>query len=146
NKISVEGGAVVALGDVPNFAGASCGEDGKIIVSNALSRGLMRIPAEGGPPETLAELGSAEIALGRPQILPGGKAVLFTTLTLLNSDTATIEVMTLADRRRKIVSRGGTNGRYLPTSAGAGHLVYLNKGTLFAIPFDLDKLETRGAA
>jgi len=146
NKISVEGGAVVALGDVPNFAGASWGEDGKIIVSNALSRGLMRIPAEGGPPETLAELGSAEIALGRPQILPGGKAVLFTTLTLLNSDTATIEVMTLADRRRKIVSRGGTNGRYLPTSAGAGHLVYLNKGTLFAIPFDLDKLETRGAA
>ena len=146
SKISVEGGAVVALGDVPNFAGASWGEDGKIILSNALSKGLMRIPAEGGPPETLGELGKGEIALGRPQILPGGKAVLFTTLTALNSDTATIEVMTLADRRRKIVSRGGTYGRYLPTSDGAGHLVYLNKGTLFAIPFNLDKLETRGTA
>jgi eukaryotic-like serine/threonine-protein kinase len=27
-----------------------------------------------------------------------------------------------------------------------GHLIYTNKGTLFAIPFDLDRLETRGTA
>ena len=32
------------------------------------------------------------------------------------------------------------------TSDGTGHLVYVNKATLFAIPFDLDKLETRGTA
>jgi serine/threonine-protein kinase len=34
----------------------------------------------------------------------------------------------------------------LPTSEHSGHLLYTNKGTLFAIPFDLDKLETRGTA
>ena len=28
----------------------------------------------------------------------------------------------------------------------AGHLIYSNKATLFAVPFDLDKLETRGTA
>jgi len=54
--------------------------------------------------------------------------------------------MTLADHHRKTVSRGGTSPRYLATSNGAGHLVYLNKSTLFAVPFDLDKLETRGTA
>src|SRR5712692_1942007 len=32
--------------------------------------------------------------------------------------------------------------RYLPS----GHLVYVTKGTLFAVPFDLDRLEVRGAA
>ena len=41
-----------------------------------------------------------------------------------------------------MVSRGGTSPRYLATSNGTGHLMYLNKATLFAVPFDLDKLET----
>ena len=36
--------------------------------------------------------------------------------------------------------------RYLPTANGSGHLVYTNKGTLFAVPFDLDRLEARGTA
>jgi serine/threonine-protein kinase len=34
----------------------------------------------------------------------------------------------------------------LATSNGAGYLVYNNKATLFAIPFDLEKLETHGTA
>jgi serine/threonine-protein kinase len=54
--------------------------------------------------------------------------------------------MTLADRHRKVVVRGGTSPYYLATSAASGHLVYLNKATLFAVPFDLDKLEPRGTA
>jgi Tol biopolymer transport system component len=46
NKISVEGGAVVPLGDVANatFAGASWGEDGSILVSESYTKGLLRIP------------------------------------------------------------------------------------------------------
>ena len=44
------------------------------------------------------------------------------------------------------MSRAGTSPRYLATSNGAGYLVYLNKATLFAVPFDLDKLETHGTA
>ena len=35
---------------------------------------------------------------------------------------------------------GGYFGRYLPS----GHLVYVHRGTLFAIPFDLAHLKTRG--
>src|ERR1700674_3637125 len=44
------------------------------------------------------------------------------------------------DRRRKTLVRGGSFGRYAPS----GHLVYINKGTLFAVPFDLDTLAVRG--
>jgi len=52
--------------------------------------------------------------------------------------------MSFKDRRRKTLQQGGTFGRYLPTSNGTGHLVYINKGTLFAVPLDPDKLEVRG--
>ncbi len=41
---------------------------------------------------------------------------------------------------------GGNSPRYLPTSSGAGHLIFVNGTTLFAIPFDPAKLETRGTA
>ena len=61
-------------------------------------------------------------------------------------DTVTIEVLTLADGHRKIVVRGGASPHFLPSSNGTGHLLYVNKATLFAIPFDLDTLETRGTA
>ena len=81
-----------------------------------------------------------------PQILPGGKAVLFTSRPSSSAyDGANIEVASLADHRRKTLERGGTFGRYLPASNGTGHLVFINKGTLFAVPFDLEKLEVRGA-
>jgi serine/threonine protein kinase/Tol biopolymer transport system component len=144
-KISVEGGAVVPLGDITTFGGASWGEDGGIIVCDT-AKGLVRFPAAGGPPETVATPGKGELALGLPQILPGGKAILFARAVAFDPDQNTLEVLTLADHRRKVVNRGGTTPRYLPSSSGMGHLIYLNRATLFAVPFDLDKLETRGTA
>jgi serine/threonine-protein kinase len=41
---------------------------------------------------------------------------------------------------RKIVHRGGYYGRHLLS----GHLIYLHDGTLFAAPFDLNRLEVTG--
>jgi serine/threonine-protein kinase len=147
NKISVEGGAVVPLGAIGAFAGASWGEDGSIIVSD-VPKGLLRIPAGGGPAETVAGLGSGEVVLAVPQILPGGKAILFLVPNGNGEDVDkyTTEVLTLADRHRKIVARGGALPRYVAAPGSPGHLIYVNRATLFAIPFDLDKLETRGTA
>ena len=42
----------------------------------------------------------------------------------------------LASGERKTVHNGGAYARYVPS----GHLVYVNKGTLFAVPFDPDRL------
>ena len=103
----------------------------------------MRVPSGGGPPETVA----GENGPANPQVLPGGNAVLFSARGGRGIDARNIEVITLADRHRKIVAHGGNTPRYLPTSNGStGHLVYVNKATLFAIPFDPDKLETHGTA
>src|SRR5262249_16022358 len=99
NNISVEGGAGVPIGDInlAGFAGASGGEDGSIIVSDAWGKGLLRIPAAGGPRAIVAPLGNGERALALPQILPGGKAILFAASQSLDVDTLNIEVLTLTD-------------------------------------------------
>jgi len=49
-------------------------------------------------------------------------------------------VLSLRDRRRKTLVHGGSWGRYL----ASGHLIYIDKGTLFAVRFDSDRLEVRG--
>jgi Tol biopolymer transport system component len=147
NKISVEGGAVVPLADAPGNSGASWGEDGGIVIgSTGPNAGLARIPSGGGALTKVTDLVGGELALAQPQILPGGKAVLFTAYPTLSPEKAHIDVVTLANGNRKTLVPGGTSARYLPTSNGTGHLVYTNKGTLFAIPFDPDRLETRGTA
>ena len=51
NKISVEGGAVVPLADIPvRPAELSWGMDGNIIVSLNIAKGLARVPESGGHP------------------------------------------------------------------------------------------------
>ena len=146
NKISVEGGAVVPLASIGLFGGASWGEDGGIIASEPIGRGLLRIPSGGGDATVVTPQGNGEFALVHPQVLPGAKAILFSAYRTPNPDQTTIVVYTFADHRRKVVARGGVSADYLPTSAHIGHLVYTNKSTLFAVPFDLDRLETRGTA
>jgi Tol biopolymer transport system component len=145
-KVSVEGGAAITLRDASLGRGGSWGEDGNIIAALASSGGsLSRIPDGGGPPQPLTELAQGEVTHRWPQILPGGKAVLLTAHTAtIGFDGANIEVVSLGNRRPKTLVRGGTYGRYLPTSKGSGHLVYINKGTLFAVPFDPDTLDVRG--
>ncbi len=143
-KIPVEGGAAVTLCDASG-GGGSWGEDGNIIVP---IRGVLsRISsADGGTPTPVMELAQGE-RNAWPQVLPGGKAVLFTSNATGRNDwdEASIEVVSLADRRRKTLQRGGSYGRYAPSFDGRhGHLIYVNRGTLFAVPFDLETLGVRG--
>ena len=144
-KISVEGGAAITVCDAPLGRGGTWGEDGTIIAALSNNGSLSRIPSAGGAPAPVTQLAQGEATQRWPQILPGGKAVLFTSNpSAAGFDGANIEVITLADHRRKTLQQGGTFGRYLPASQGTGHLVYIKKGTLFAVPFDPKKLEVRG--
>ena len=78
-----------------------------------------------------------------PQALPRRKGLLYTEQPAnASADAANVVVVPLSGGTPKIVARGGHYGRYVPT----GHLVYLQHGTLFAVRFDLDSLETMGEA
>jgi Tol biopolymer transport system component len=143
-KISVDGGAAVLLCDAPTGRGGSWGDDGTIIATLTVPGVLSRISSAGGAPTPLTGLDQqrAEITHRWPQILPGGKAVLFTAHTTTGAfDGANIDIVSFADGRRKTLQHGGTYGRYLPS----GHLIYVSRGTLFAVPFDPERLEVRGA-
>ena len=146
-KISVQGGAAVVLCGAPGAFGASWGEDGSIIVNLATGPGgLSRVPAVGGTPQAITKPREKGELLHRwPEILPGGQAVLFTGNTRTGDfDNASIEVLSLKTGQWKVVQHGGYFGRYLATSNGAGHLVYLHQGTLLGVGFNLDRLEVRG--
>jgi serine/threonine-protein kinase len=142
-KISVDGGAAVALGEFNIFAGASWGEDGNLIIGSGLNKGLVRVPSNGGAEEVVLELAGDELFHSVPQILPGTKAALIAVYgTPPGVDKANIDVVSFTDRRRKTLVRGATSARYLMS----GHLVYTNRNTMFAMPFDVEALETRGTA
>ncbi len=139
-KISVEGGSAITLCDASTGYGGSWGEDDNIIAALNTGGGLSRIPSAGGPPTPVTDLQNGEVTHRWPQILQGGKAVLFTASASPAFDGANIEVMSLTDHSTKTFVRGGTFGRYLPS----GHLVYINRGTLFVVPFDVNRLEVHG--
>ena len=146
-KISVEGGAAVPLCDAPDPDGASWGDDGNIIaaVNGSGGRGLWRVPSSGGGCVPLTKLNPGEVTHRWPQVLPGSQTVIFTAHTQFgNYDDANIDVVSLKTGVRKTVKRGGFFPRYLATSNGTGHLVYLRQGTLFAVPFDPSRLTLAG--
>ncbi len=142
-KIAATGGAALTISKADNPSGVSW--DGDQIVFGQGNKGIMRVSANGGDPEVLAKVQPLEVADG-PQILDGGKALLFSLTTAGAGegtnrwDKAQIVVQSLSSGERKVVIKGGSAARYLPS----GHLVYAIAGTLLAIPFDLGKLQVRG--
>ena len=123
------------------IAGASWGEDGTIVFSTGTSGGLRRVAATGGEPEELTKLVSGQTQHAWPEMLPGGRAVLFTILTG-GIENAQIAVLDLETGQQKVLLTGGSYPRYSST----GHIVYGIDGTLRAVPFDLGRLEVTGTA
>ena len=141
NKISVDGGAVVRVVPAGVLAGASWTDDDQLLVGS--NTGLIRVAVNGGEPATISEVSKGETFHAMPQLLPGGRAILMSIYGSPPSiDNATVIVLSLGDKSRKTIARGGASPRYL----SSGHIVYTNRNTMFAIPFDLDSLEARGAA
>jgi Tol biopolymer transport system component len=144
-KIAVSGGAPVTLMNLgAGVFGLAWSEHGMIAFAPRFDGPLMQVSSDGGVPRELTALDNTLGDVGHhwPQWLPGGKAVMFTSIAGDASwDDATIVVQSLDTGQRKVLIKGGTYARYSPS----GHLVYLHAGTIMAVPFDLDRLEVRGA-
>ena len=145
-KVPAAGGTPLTITKVNRSRGASWGAMARLCFAPDPGSGLMRVPAAGGEPTPLTTLNAAvkEATHRWPQFLPGDKAVLFT------SHTQSAGRLRQRDHRgrgpwrpatRKVVQKGATFGRYIPT----GHLLFVNKGTLFAVPFDLGSLTASGS-
>jgi Tol biopolymer transport system component len=141
-KISVSGGASITLSDAPNARGGTWAEDDTIIFNPDLPLGvsLMRVSSAGGKAELFTTIAEGEVTRRWPQVLPGGRALLYTSHSgTVGFDAANVIAQPLPSGTPKVIQRGGYYGRFF-----GGHLAYVYEGTLFAAPFDLDRLEVTG--
>ena len=75
-----------------------------------------------------------------PQILPGGKAVLFGIASPGSGEDPRIAVLNLVSREQRVLEQRGARARYL----SSGHLVYVRDGTVFAVPFEPHRSQATG--
>jgi Tol biopolymer transport system component len=151
-RIPVSGGSAVTIARTAYPYSLSWGPDGILFVqpgkptlsgTDVRASGIMRVSGDGGVPELLIPLKEGEVAHGA-QLLPGSRQLLFALATRTAPDRwdrANVVVQSLTSGERKTLIEGGSDARYVPT----GHLVYTVGGSLFAVAFDADRLESTSA-
>jgi eukaryotic-like serine/threonine-protein kinase len=134
-KIPVGGGEPVILCDAAQLAGAKWNEDSTIVFCEFPKGDIMQVSANGGTAESILKAKSS-ISIINPQILPGGKSVLYSSYA--DALQSRIMVQSLKSGETKQLFPG-VIAQYLST----GHIVFSLQGNsnLFAVPFDLARLE-----
>ena len=146
-KVPVAGGAPVTLCDSDGSnRGADWGTDDVIVFSPHYTRPLMRVSGAGGEPTVLTAIDrtKGERTHRWPQAVPGEDLVLFTVGTMDSPesyDDARIQAIRPSTGEQRTVLERASMARYVPS----GHLVFGREGFLFAVPFDVDRLEVRGS-
>jgi serine/threonine protein kinase/Tol biopolymer transport system component len=140
-KVLRRGGSPLTISDAAGMYSTSSEPrweaDDTIIFTPSLGAGIFRVSAAGGTPSVVTTLAEGESSHRWPQLLPGGKALLF---CVTRSGDTQVQVQSLETGQRKILASGAA-AAYLPT----GHLAYFQAGTLMAAPFDPVRLEVTGA-
>jgi serine/threonine-protein kinase len=141
-KVALSGGTPVEVSEVSRGRGGSWGADGTIYFAPKLYGGISRVSQDGGAVTAVTELDKkdGEKSHRWPELLPGGKALIYAALTGRSWDEAQIVVKRLDTGDRRVLIRGGTSPHYAPT----GHLVYGRGAALYAVPFDLARLAVTG--
>jgi Tol biopolymer transport system component len=149
-KVALSGGPAVTMVNTGSAgSSATWAPDDTIIFATLDSAtGLQRVSAGGGEVTVLTRPAAVrgERAHLWPEMLPGGRGILFTISAVAGGlDAAQIAVFDLTTGSSKVLL-GGSDGHYVATGQGAraGHLVFTAGGTLRAVAFDIDRLETRG--
>ena len=135
-KVPINGGPALNLGVPIPFNSAYWGPDNTITLGT--TSGLQQISDNGGTPRPLTHLRAGESTHRGPIVLPGGRGVLFDTATGPGQFRIVLYVPEGSEYRDLVPA--GNAPRYSPT----GHVIYAQAGTLFAVPFNLDRLTTMG--
>jgi serine/threonine-protein kinase len=145
-RVAVSGGSPNTVVTTDGFSRGVAWSSDDSIVFSTINRvtGLQRVGVGGGEVSVLTR---PEAARGEsdhlwPESLPNGRGVLFTITALQGGlDAAQVAVLDLVSGNWTTVVRGGHHAHYV----SSGHLVYMSGNTLRAVPFDLERLVTRGA-
>ena len=143
--VSLSDGLIVTLAhNADAYSGGTWADDGRIIFART-DGGLSQVSASGGPVTSLTTVDPAKSERFHvfPTTLPGGKVLLFASMTTNKAGLAShLESLSLDTGQRRVLVDAGTFPHYLPT----GHLVFFRDGGLIAVPFDVDRLQVAGRA
>lgn len=137
-KIRSDGGPAIALCDVPLGFGGFWSDDDTIYFQPNEMSAIYRIAASGGVPARISFVPTKATFAGLywPELLPSGKAILFA-----NSRSG-IGVFRLRDFAATMITPSGSSPRWSST----GHILYVDNGNLWALPFDANRLQQTGPA
>ena len=141
-KAAIDGEAAT-IAPARDVRGISWSEDGTLFFTADAASHLVSIPAGGGSMRQVTTLAAGERTHRWPQVLSGGRSVLFTVGTLASPDSydaGNIDAVTVATGERRSVIKGAAMARY----CGDGRLLYSKGPGLFSIAFDPDRLATSG--
>ena len=142
HKVHVAGGTAVALhGQQREPLGMSWVGDSLLF---GLERSIYRLPVTGGTPEPLIQVNDGELAAS-PQMLPDGRTILFTVVGRRAQDgwdSGEIVAQRVGETTRTSVQKPGASGHYV----ASGHVLFAQRGTVFARPFNPTSLRASGDA
>jgi eukaryotic-like serine/threonine-protein kinase len=106
-------------------------------------RALWIVPAEGGKPRALTQLDVArnEVLHFDPSMLPGGRMVLFSSMTK-DPGTSRIEAVSVDSGKRAVIAERATTPAWSPT----GHILFARDEAVMAAPADAQTGAIRGPA
>jgi serine/threonine-protein kinase len=136
-RISLDGGPVITLCDAVLGFGGFWNRDGFIYFQADEQLPVYRIAADGGSPTQVTPeiMGlRGPIAQYWPLMLPRGNGLIFA-----NSRFG-LEVFDFASSERRRITNSGSYPRW----SGTGHVLYVDDGVLWALPFDDRKLKPKG--
>jgi len=142
-KVLRSGGAPVSIADFKELGAtrnvsASWDEPDTILFTPDVSKGIWRVSASGGTPAAVTTPTARESFHLWPQLLPGGQSILFSAIDDRPEPQAYVQRLNTGERTPLV--RGHAT-RYVPS----GHLVFVQGGSLMAVPFDLPRLEVKGS-
>ena len=102
------------------------------------TKGCGVFPAAGGERTPLTTITEGEIGHYSPKFLPNGRDLLFYVYAGAGNESQVAVYDADTGQRRTLLT--GTS----PQFGSSGHLVFWSEGSLWAVPFDADRLEVRG--
>ena len=138
-KVALTGGAALTVCEASNPWGVRWASDGTILYGEGPA-GIWRVSDSGGSPQNIIPMESGFSAHG-PQLLPDGRTIIFTQARERDWDNAAIVAYSQETGARTVLLRGASDARYV----ASGHLVYVSKGVLLAVPFDAATLTVTGS-
>ena len=133
-KIPIAGGIPVTLAKAPNFLSGAWEEEGSLVLANL--KEVRRFEASGNASEVILQAEKEE-RMAWPMLLPGGNAVLYTSL---GPRGPAVGISRLDTGERRILVEEGSGSQYVKT----GHILFAHEDVLLSAPLDLERLELVG--